>query len=138
MEAYAMQVGTYLDDLLVDMGSEVADPKITEMLDYIFHTAMDGFLLKFYKVATSEKFPGRYRVLDDIMHDTEMRHCTKPVLLAKSVTNFGLSEARGCTLVLEAIDKELIVVCEEHESEVPEVDFAEFFSKADGAHSSES
>jgi len=138
MEAYARQVGTYLDDLVAEMPSEVADSRIIDMLDYIFHTTMDGFLLKFYKVATSEKFPSRYQLLDEIVHDTEMRHCIKPVLLAKGLTSRGLTEAKGCTLVLEAIEKELIVVCEEHESEVPEIDFAEFFSKHDETPSSES
>jgi len=138
MEAYARQVGTYLDDLVSEMPSEVADSRIIDMLDYIFHTTMDGFLLKFYKVATSEKFPSRYQLLDEIVHDTEMRHCIKPVLLAKGLTSRGLTEAKGCTLVLEAIEKELIVVCEEHESEVPEIDFAEFFSKHDETPSSES
>ncbi len=138
MEAYAGQVGTYLDDLVAEMPSEVADSRIIDMLDYIFQTTMDGFLLRFYKVATSEKFPSRYQLLDEIMHDTEMRHCIKPILLAKALTSNGLTEARGCTLVLEAIEKELIVVCEEHESEGPEIDFAEFFSKHDGTPSSES
>jgi len=136
METYGKQVGTYLDDLLDEMSSGVADPKITDMLDYIFHTTMDGFLLKYYKVATSEKFPDRYRQLDEIMRDSEMRHCTKPVLLARSVMSLGVTEARGCTLVLEAIEKELLVLCEEHETEVPEVDFSDFFSKPDRVPSS--
>jgi hypothetical protein len=59
-------------------------------------------------------------------------------LLTKGVTSFGVTEARGCTLVMEAIEKELIVICDEHESEVPEVDFTDFFSKRDASSSSES
>jgi hypothetical protein len=123
--------------LFDDKPSSVVDQKVIDMLDHIFNTTMDGSLLQFYKVATSEKFPKRYQLLDEIMHDTDTRHCTKPVLLAKSIMSYGLSEARGCTLILEAIEKELIVLCEGDETNTQEIDFNDFFSKPHSPDSAE-
>ncbi|MFW9957430.1 MAG: hypothetical protein ACFFCT_05105, partial [Candidatus Odinarchaeota archaeon] len=137
MEEFARQVSTYLDDLVGDHPNGIIDSKVVEMLEYVFNTTMDGFLLQHYKVATAEKFPKRYEILDATLHDTDTRHCTKPVLLAKSLTSYGVSEARGCTLVLEAIEKELIILCTEEETETPEINFADFFSKPDSADSEE-
>jgi hypothetical protein len=93
---------------------------------------MDGLLVRFYKLATSEKFPRRYRHLESVLIDTDTKHCSKPILLSKSVSKFGDTEARGCTLVLEAIDKELIVLCEDHETVIPEFDFEDFFKERNG------
>ncbi|MDH4213011.1 MAG: hypothetical protein OEV85_03740, partial [Candidatus Thorarchaeota archaeon] len=137
MEEFARQVSTYLDDLVGDRPNGIIDSKVVEMLEYVFNTTMDGFLLQHYKVATAEKFPKRYEILDATLHDTDTRHCTKPVLLAKSLTSYGVSEARGCSLVLEAIEKELIILCTEEETETPEINFADFFSKPDRAESEE-
>ncbi len=137
MEEFARQVATYLDDLVSDRPNGFIDAKVLDMLEYIFNNTMDGFLLQYYKVATAEKFPKRYELLDETLHDTDTRHCTKPVLLAKSLTSYGVTEARGCTLVLEAIEKELIVLCTDEETETPEIDFADFFSKPDRVGSEE-
>jgi hypothetical protein len=137
MEEYARQIAKFLDDLLDGKPDGIIDKKIADMLDYIFNTTMDGFLLQYYKVATSERFPKRYQLLDEILQDTETRHCTKPVLLAKSLTSFGLTEARACTAVLEAIEKELIVLCNEEETEALEFKFSDFFAqpdRPDGSH----
>ncbi len=127
MEAYAMQVGTYLDDLFDGLRpSQVLDEKVTEMLDYIYETTMDGHLNSFYKIATSDKFPRRYRSLEELMIAEETKHCSKPILLARGVAKFGVSESRGCTLVLEAIQKQLIIQCEDEERLVSEINFAEY------------
>ncbi|MGY5865002.1 MAG: hypothetical protein RTV41_10385, partial [Candidatus Thorarchaeota archaeon] len=125
MESFAMQVGTYLDDLLEDLRpSAVLDDKIAQMLHYIFDTTMDGSLNNFYKIATSGKFPRKYRPLEILMLAEESKHCSKPILLSRGVASFGVTEARGCTLVLEAIEKELIAPCEEEETLVSEINFA--------------
>ncbi|TET10706.1 MAG: carboxypeptidase regulatory-like domain-containing protein [Candidatus Thorarchaeota archaeon] len=139
MESYGMQVGTYLDDLY-DSGkpSAILDAKVSEMLDYIFETSMDGSLNRFYKIATPAGFPRRYRHLEELLLTQETKHCSKPIYLARGVTTFGVSEARGCTLVSEAIEKELIVQCEEHETSIPEFDFAEFFEERNGNSESKS
>ncbi|MFW9982494.1 MAG: hypothetical protein ACFFE3_11325, partial [Candidatus Thorarchaeota archaeon] len=127
MEAYAMQVGTYLDDLYDESKPpSVLDAKIAEMLDYIYDTTMDGSLIKFYKIAIPEKFPRRFRYLEELMHAEDMKHCSKPTLLSRGIVRFGITEARGCTLVQEAIEKKLILPCEEDETLVSEIDFAEY------------
>jgi hypothetical protein len=137
IEDYARQVARFLDDLLDGRPEGVIDQKIADMLDYIFNTTMDGFLLQYYKVATSEKFPKRYQLLDDVLHDTDTRHCTKPILLAKSMASYGVTEARGCTLVMEAIQNELIVLCTDEETETIEFKFADFFAQPDRSADSE-
>ena len=131
MEAYAMQVGTYLDDLFEDQPSSLIDGKITEMLDFIFDTTMDGNLVKYYKVSTSKPFPKRYKLLEKLMKDIEMKHCSKPVYLAQGIATYGVTQARGCTLVLEAIDLGLIHICEEHEVDRSGVDFKQFFRSSE-------
>ena len=93
---------------------------------------MDGKLIKFYKATSDQQFPKRYRLLEQLLEDIDTRHCSRPVHLAKGVATFGVSEARGCTLVLEAIDKKLIKQCEDHESTIEEMGFAEFFEKKNG------
>ncbi|MHA2396971.1 MAG: hypothetical protein ACXAC0_09730, partial [Candidatus Thorarchaeota archaeon] len=130
MEAYAMQVATYLDDFYTESKPEAAiDARIAEILDYVFDETMDGNLIKFYKAASDEQFPRRYRLLEQLFEDIESRHCSRPVHLASGVSTFGVSEGRGCTLVLEAIEKGLIVQCEDHEQTVEEMEFSEFFKK---------
>ena len=103
------------------------------MLDYIYESTMDGQLFRFFKVATAERFPRRYRKLEELMEDLDTRHCSRPVYLARGVATYGITEGRGCTMVLEAIEKELIVQCEEHETTVEDFDFAEFFAERNGS-----
>ena len=133
MELYGDQVATYLDDFYNESRPESAiDSRIAEILDYIFDETMDGKLIKFYKATSEQQFPKRYRLLEQLLEDIDTRHCSRPVHLAKGVATFGISEARGCTLILEAIDKRLIAQCEDHESTIEEMGFAEFFEKKNG------
>ncbi|MFW9964160.1 MAG: hypothetical protein ACFFCX_11385 [Candidatus Sifarchaeia archaeon] len=127
MESYGMQVGTYLDDLFEEQPRSLVDEKIVQMLDYIFDSTMDGHLLRFYKKSSTDAFPKRYHLLDKIMTDLETRHCSKPVYLAQGIATYGVSQSRGCTLVLEAIDKKLIQVCDKHEIPTSEMEFKEYF-----------
>ncbi|MFX1481589.1 MAG: hypothetical protein ACFFCP_00220 [Promethearchaeota archaeon] len=128
MEAYGMQVGTYLDDLYDGKPSSQLDEKVAEMLDYIFETTMDGSLLRYYKIATSGKFPRNLSLVEKLLLSEETKHCSRPVQIAQGITRFGVTEARGCTLVLESIKEGLITQCEEHESAAAEFDFSKFFA----------
>ncbi|MFW9963801.1 MAG: hypothetical protein ACFFCX_09575 [Candidatus Sifarchaeia archaeon] len=136
MEAYARQVSNYLDDLYADSTpSSTTDSKIDEILDYIFDETMDGHLLKFHKLAKSGKLPKRYQVIEKVMLDMETIHCSKPIYLAKAVSKYGVSEARGCTLVSEAIEKGFLIKCESHEIQTIEIDFSKFLDKDTSAES---
>ena len=86
-------------------------------------------MVKFYKVKENQQFPRRYKLLEQLLEDIDTRHCARPVHLAQGVSTFGVSEAHGCTLVTEAIEKMLIMPCDEHEPTVEDMDFAEFFGK---------
>ncbi|MFW9839251.1 MAG: hypothetical protein ACFFE7_17180, partial [Candidatus Thorarchaeota archaeon] len=131
METFGQQVATYLDDFYSESRPEGAlDSRIAEILDYVFDETMDGHLIKFYKASDEDlHFPKRYRYLEQLLEDIESRHCSRPVYLAQGVATFGVSEARGCTLVLEAIDKGLIEQCEEHEPTIEDMEFADFFKE---------
>ena len=128
MESFAQQVATYLDDFYTESRpSGALDSRIAEILDYIYDETMDGKLIKFYKAAEDKDFPRRYRYLEQLLEDIETRHCARPVHMAQGVATFGVSEAHGCTLILEAIDKGLIEQCETHEPTVEDTEFADFF-----------
>ncbi|MBY8998671.1 MAG: hypothetical protein KGD60_13155, partial [Candidatus Thorarchaeota archaeon] len=133
MESYGEQVATYLDDFYTESRPESAiDSRIAEILDYVYDETMDGNLIKFYKVAPEQQFSRRYRLLEQLFEEIESRHCSRPVRLAQGVATFGVSEARGCTLVLEAIEKRLIMQCDEHEPKIEDMEFAEFFAERNG------
>jgi hypothetical protein len=133
MESYGEQVSTYLDDFYTESRpSGALDSRIAEILDYVYDETMDGSLIKFYKIATDEQFPRRYRILEQLLDEIETRHCARPVHLAQGVATFGVSEAHGCTLVLEAIDKGFIKKCDEHEPTVEDMEFKDFFNQKNG------
>ena len=90
---------------------------------------MDGKLIKFHKIDTAEKLPKRYSPIEQVLSDMESRHCSKPLFLAKAVSKYGVSEARGCTLVSGAIEKRLIILCEEHEFPPSDIDLSKFLHK---------
>jgi hypothetical protein len=127
MEAFGMQIGTYLDDFYAEKTPQSAqDLRIAEIVDYVYYETMDGNLLKFHKVAESASFPKRYRSIEQVFQDRESTHCTKPIYLAKAVSKYGVSEARGCTLVSEVLEKRLLVPCEEHEIPPMDIDLTPF------------
>ncbi|NHI90475.1 MAG: carboxypeptidase regulatory-like domain-containing protein [Candidatus Thorarchaeota archaeon] len=132
MEAFGMQIGTYLDDFYAEKTPQSAqDLRIAEIVDYVYYETMDGNLLKFHKVAESASFPKRYRSIELVFQDRESAHCTKPVYLAKALSKYGVSEGRGCTLVSEVLEKRLLVPCEEHEIPPMDVDLTPFLEKDD-------
>jgi hypothetical protein len=105
----------------------MVDPRIAEILDYIFDETMDGNLLKFYKGKDEATFPRRLRLLEQLLEDIDSRHCARPVRLAKGVATYGISEARGCTLVLDAIEKGVIEPCADDDPTIDDIDFKDFF-----------
>lgn len=132
MEAFGMQIGTYLDDFYTEKTPHSAqDLRIAEIVDYVYYETMDGNLLKFHKVAESASFPKRYRSIEQVFQDRESAHCTRPIYLAKALSKYGVSEARGCTLVSEVLEKRLLVPCEEHEIPPMDVDLTPFLEKDD-------
>jgi hypothetical protein len=125
-----MQAGMYLDDIYSEMTpSIVLDSKVSQMLDFMFDTTMDGQLVKFHKLDESVKVPKRYGIIKLTLSQLESAHCAKPIYLVKAMTKFGMPEERGCTLVYEAIQNELLILCDEHESPSKDIDLSLFFKK---------
>jgi hypothetical protein len=130
MEHFGQQVSTYLDDFYTEARPHsMVDPRIAEVLDYIFDETMDGNLVKFYKATEGASFPRRLRLLEQLLEDIDTRHCARPVRLAQGVATYGVTEAHGCTLVLEAIDKRVIEPCADDDPTVDDIDFKDFFRK---------
>ena len=75
------------------------------------------------------QFPRRLKFVEQLLEDIDSRHCSRPVYLARGVSTYGVSEARGCTLVLEAMEKGIITQCDEHEPSIEDMEFREFFEK---------
>jgi hypothetical protein len=133
MEAFGEQVATYLDDFYTESRpTSTLDSRISEILDYVFDETMDGQLIKYFKADTDKQFPRRLKFVEQLLEEIDSRHCSRPVHLARGVATYGVSEARGCTLVLEAIEKRIITQCEEHEPTVEDMEFADFFQKNNG------
>jgi len=130
IESFAMQAGMYLDDMYSELTpSVVLDPKISDMLDFMFDTTMDGQLVKFHKLDESVKVPKRHQIIELTLSNLESAHCAKPIYLAKAMTKYGLPEAQGCTLVYEAIQNELLIQCDKDEQPVEPIDPSIFFKK---------
>ena len=130
MESFGQQVATYLDDFYTESKpTSSLDSRITEIIDYVFDETMDGDLIKFYKAASDKQFPRRLRFMEQLLEELDSRHCSRPVYLARGVATYGVSEARGCTLVLEAMEKGIITQCDEHEPSIEDMEFREFFEK---------
>lgn len=128
MESFGQQVSTYLDDFYTEARPHsMVDPRIGEVLDYVFDETMDGKLIKFYKAADDASFPRRLRLLEQLLVDIDTRHCARPVRLAKGVATYGVPESHGCTLVLDAIEKRLIEPCADDDPTVEDIDFKDFF-----------
>ena len=127
MEAFGIQVAIYLDDFYTESRPpSFMDERITEILDYVYDETMDGNLLKFHKIADSKKLTKRYQSIEQVILDMESAHCSRPIYLAKAVSKYGVSEAHGCTLVSEAIEKQLLIPCEADETPDTEIDLVKF------------
>jgi hypothetical protein len=127
MEAFGSMVAEFLDDFYTEsrpMSNQ--DVRIAEILDFIFDKTMDGELLKFHKLATSDSLPKRYHPIEQVFNDMDSAHCSKPVYLAKSMTRFGVTESHGSTLVVEALEKQYITLCEPSEIEKSQIDIATY------------
>ncbi|MHA1949512.1 MAG: hypothetical protein ACW99G_07445, partial [Candidatus Thorarchaeota archaeon] len=129
IESYAKEVSTYLDDFYEEnRPPSTVDSRIAEILNYVYDETMDGNLINYYKIDSTKTLPKRYKSIEQVLQETDTDHCTKPVYLSGALSKVGISEARGCTLVSEAIEKQLIVPCEEHEFPSTDIDLYTFLN----------
>lgn len=115
MKQFAIAVGDAIDDLYEDRPTKAEDQGVTNLIDALFDGTLDGHLLKYYKRGTSEEFPGRYKCLEEVLEATES-HCAKPSYLARSMSKCGVNEPKASKLVIEAIDRDLLVSCQPDEA----------------------
>ncbi|MBD3158228.1 MAG: hypothetical protein GF309_05505 [Candidatus Lokiarchaeota archaeon] len=115
MKQFAIAVGDAIDDLYEDRPTKAEDESVTNLIDTLFDSTLDGHLLKYYKRGTSEEFPGRYKCLEEVLEGTES-HCAKPSYLTRSMSKCGVNEPKASKLVMEAIDKDLLISCQPDEA----------------------
>ncbi|MFW9811552.1 MAG: collagen binding domain-containing protein [Candidatus Thorarchaeota archaeon] len=130
IEAFSKETSKYLDDFYMESKPpSTLDPRIAEIINYLFDETMDGVLLKYHKLG-GKRIPKRYEPIEQVLNDEEYHHCARPVNLARALSKYGVPEARGCTLVSEAIEKELIVLCDEEEFPESDFDLQSFLNKS--------
>ncbi|MGY5876611.1 MAG: hypothetical protein RTU30_12755 [Candidatus Thorarchaeota archaeon] len=136
MVQFAGAVGEFLDDQMEHVRSHVIDEKDAGILDSLFHTELDGYLLHYYKIGTSAQFPKQYRIVEQTLIEEKIHECAKPVHMAKKMMKYGKTEAEGCKLILESIDQELLIPCSHDEITVfASTDWSVFDTKDYPAHS---
>jgi hypothetical protein len=134
MEDFGSMVAEFLDDFYTESRpASNQDMRISEILDFIFDKTMDGTLLKFHKLTSDDGVPKRYQPIKEVFQDPDSAQCTKPVYLARSLSRFGLTESRGCTLVTEAIENGIITQCDPSEIEKADIDIAKYLKDSDSS-----
>ncbi|MHA2040737.1 MAG: hypothetical protein ACW975_02645 [Candidatus Thorarchaeota archaeon] len=116
MIEFARGVSKLLDEETEMRPTEVNNSDLAGVLERYFEEVMDGFLLRYYKRGVAKAFPKRYRCLEQCLAFTEAADCARPVYIAKTMHDqCKITEVEASLLVLEAIEKELIVPCQKHE-----------------------
>lgn len=115
MIAFAREIGSLFDDVLEDRPKEFRDEAMALTIQYVFENKLDGFLLKYYKRATASKFPRELAPLERAMSDYDTFECASAQSLASSMSEQEIDEAKGCAIVLHAIESEVITPCDKHE-----------------------
>ncbi|MFX1367829.1 MAG: carboxypeptidase-like regulatory domain-containing protein [Promethearchaeota archaeon] len=115
MIEFAKEIGKLFDDVLEDRPREFRDETMALTIQMAFENTLDGYLLKYYKRATAAKFPRKLAPLEEAMTGSDLFECASAQALANSMFGQGIDEARGCSIVYQAIEKEYLTPCDKHE-----------------------
>jgi hypothetical protein len=116
MIEFARGAGRLLEETVETYHTQVNDVESIQLLERFFDEVMDGFLLKDYKRGVARKFPRRFRCLESTMEVTGTSYFVRPTYLIKNMSKqCSISEADSALLVLEAIENELLALCEEED-----------------------
>ncbi|MFX1417127.1 MAG: hypothetical protein ACFFC0_09955, partial [Promethearchaeota archaeon] len=116
MVDFARGVGSMLDFEMSQRPTQSSDGVLAQVLEALFDERLDGFLLQYYRSGVGPSFPRKYRPVEDALAITEAADCARPMYMAKNIAHAqGVSEAEASLLVLEAIEQELLVACDQRE-----------------------
>ncbi|MFX1604184.1 MAG: hypothetical protein ACFFCK_11940, partial [Promethearchaeota archaeon] len=116
MVDFSRGVGSMLDFEMTQKPTQSSDTILAQVLEALFDERLDGFLLQYYKRGTAGSFPRKYRPVEDALLTTEAADCARPMHMAKNIAHAqGVSEAEASLMVLEAIENELLVACDQRE-----------------------
>jgi len=116
MVDFAKGVGSMLDFEMSQRPTQSSDAVLAQVLEALFDERLDGFLLQYYKRGVGAAFPRKYRPVEDALAITEAADCARPMYMAKNIAHAqGVSEAEASLLVLEAIEQQLLLACDQRE-----------------------
>jgi len=109
-------VGSMLDFEMSQRPTQSSDAVLAQVLESLFDERLDGFLIQYYKRGVGAAFPRKYRPVEDALVITEAADCARPLYMAKNIAHDkGVSEAEASLMVLEAVEKKLLVPCDQRE-----------------------
>ena len=118
MEAFGRAAGAMFDGLFEDPQSTVLDPETLRMFDSLFFDLMDGFLLQNYRTRTEISVPREMKCLQASASRLPQDKGFKLDELAKGMASCGVEEAMAYKLIMDAIEKSLLVKTEGSKDEV--------------------
>ncbi len=108
MVGYARAIGMMLDDTLKNRPTQVVDAKTAKTFEWLFDDFVDGGLLRKYQVGEKE-LPRKFKSLTKAISEISSDDMFKLNDLLRALENDGVSEYDAYLLVMEAIEKELIL-----------------------------
>jgi hypothetical protein len=108
MKEFARQVGFIWDDVYQDTPSEILDGASKYQFDELFDDLLDGSLLKTHKIVDENELPRRMKCvqegLDRIDEDQFELHD-----LAQEITACGLEEGKAYSVIMDALQNNVII-----------------------------
>ncbi len=108
MVGYARAIGMTLDDILSHRPTQVVDVKTAKTLEWYFDDFVDGGLIRKYQFA-KEELPRRFKALSSVMQKDDSNETFRLNRLIRNLETAGFSEDDAYLLVMDAIEKEIIV-----------------------------
>jgi len=118
MEAYGRAAGAMFDDVFASPQSRVLSPDTLRMFESLFNDLMDGSLLETYKTSTETSIPRQMKCLQSAASRIRSSDGFRLDELAKGMTSCGVEEAMAYKMIMDAIERNMLVKTTASEGEV--------------------
>jgi hypothetical protein len=120
MEAYGRAAGAMFDELLAVPQSDVLGAETVRMFDSLFYDLMDGILLLSYRKSAEVSLPRDMKCLEAAAVHIQNGEGFKLEELARGMAACGVEESRAYKMILDAIEKDLLVKAEQDKGDASE------------------
>lgn len=112
MVTFSRKIGMVFDEEFEATPVEIMDTGTAQSLDNLFDEVMDGILLRNYRLRESVELPKEEDCISDVLAETgtEVFRLDR---LANALATCGMEEARAYKTVMEALEKDLLVITDE-------------------------